>query len=298
MFDDGRSRSKVNWHEIPTLKAPILVAGFRGWADAASVSSDTLQFLMDMLKPQTAATISDEPFVHYTTDRPIAQVENGIIHELETMITELFYWINVDGDHDLLLLLAREPNLNWLTYADGVVDIIRRFNIFRLYTVGGVQDTISHSGPVAVSVVGSSPSVVTEVVALEQGIRAAEYYGPVSIHSYLIRACAEAAMEAVSLWGHVPAYLQKSPRVVAKIVSILNKAVGMNCSIEILKQKSLELDRKINEALAKDPDLKHLVEHMEENNYTGASLEGDDKVISMNDFLRRDPRKAPEPQGG
>ncbi|MGB6067860.1 MAG: PAC2 family protein [Desulfomonilaceae bacterium] len=298
MFDDGRSGSQVNWHEIPTLKAPIMVAGFRGWADAASVSSDTLQFLIDMLKPQTAATISDELFVHYTTDRPIAQVEDGIIHELEPMITELFYWINVDGDHDLILLLAREPHFNWPTYTDGLLDIIRELNIFRLYTVGGVQDTILHSGPVVVSVVGSTPAAVKGAVALEPGIRAAEYYGPVSIHSYLIRACAGEATEAVSLWGHVPAYLQKSPRVVAKIVSILNKAVGMHCSVESLTQKSIELDRQINEALAKDPDLKRLVENMEEISPSGISPVGDDKVIRMNDFLRRDPRKAPEPQGG
>ena len=83
----------------------------------------------------------------------------------------------------------------------------------------------------------------------------------------------------------------------AKLVSILNKAVGMHCSVKSLNQKSIELDRKINEALARDPDLKHLVETIEGKDNPKTSLPGDDKVIRMNDFLRRDPRKDPEPQG-
>lgn len=297
MYDNDQSWSGVDWHEMPELKAPIMVAGFRGWSDAGNVSSGTLQYLIETLQPKTAATISDEPFVHYTAERPVAQIEDGIIHELEPMVTELSYWTNTEGDHDLVFLMAREPNLNWMCYANGVLDIVRRLNIQRFYTIGGVQDTISHSGPVLVTVVGSTLTAVAEILELEQGIRAAEYYGPVSIHSYLIRACAEAAVEAVSLWGHVPAYLQKSPRVVAKLVSILNKAVGMQCSVQSLNQKSIELDRKINEALSRDPDLKHLVETIEGKDNPKTSLPGDDKVIRMNDFLRRDPRKDPEPQG-
>ena len=297
MFDNAQSWSGVDWHKIPQLKAPIMVAGFRGWSDAGGVSSGTLQFLIETLQPKTGANISDEAFVHYTAERPVAQIEDGIIHELEPMIIELTYWSNIEGDHDLVFLLAREPDFNWRGYANGLLDVMRKLNIQRFYTIGGVQDTISHSGPVLISVVGSTPTVVAGTIELEHGIRAAAYQGPVSIHSYLIRACSEASVEAVSLWGHVPAYLQKSPRVVAKLVSILNKAVGMHCSVKPLNQKSIELDRKINEALARDPDLKHLVETIEGKDNPKTSVPGDDKVIRMNDFLRRDPRKDPDPQG-
>jgi proteasome assembly chaperone (PAC2) family protein len=297
MFENDQSWPGAEWHEIPELKAPVMVAGFRGWSDAGNVSSGTLQFLIETLQPKTAATISEEPFLHYTAERPVAQIEDGIIHELEPMITELTYWTNAEGDHDLVFLMAREPNFNWLCYAKSVLDVVRRLNIQRFYTIGGVQDTISHSAPVLVTVVGSTATAVAEVMELEEGVRAAEYYGPVSIHSYLIRACAEAAVEAVSLWGHVPAYLQKSPRVMAKLVSILNKAVGMHCPVQSLNQKSIELDRKINEALSRDPDLKHLVETIEGKDNPKPSASGDDKVIRMNDFVRRDPRKDPEPQG-
>jgi hypothetical protein len=145
-----------------------------------------------------------------------------------------------------------------------------------------------------VSVVGSSLSVTADAAQLDPGIRRAEYQGPVSIHSCLVRTCAQAGTEAVSLWGHVPAYVQKSPRLVAKLVTILNRAVGMECPVDALKQKSIELDRKIDEALAKDPSLKQFVETLESQDGIDTSSPGDEKVIRLNQFLRRDPKKDPE----
>ncbi len=99
---------------------------------------------------------------------------------------------------------------------------------------------------------------------------------------------------AATLWGHVPAYLQRSPRVVYKLITILNKAVGMKCPVQILRQQSIELDRKISEALAKDPGLRQFVESIEEKRSQKEPSSSDDKIIHMNDFLRRDPKKDPE----
>jgi len=48
--------------------------------------------------------------------------------------------------------------------------------------------------------------------------------------------------------------------------TILNKAVGMNCPVQILRQQSIDLDRKINEAIARDPGLRQMVENVEDKN--------------------------------
>lgn len=294
MVDKGMSPSHLTWNKIPELKAPFLVMGFHGWSNAGNVSSDTLAYLIDALKPVIVATLCEEPFINYTIDRPVAQIEDGIIYDLEPMVSEFSYWINVDGEHDLLFFLGKEPHLGWREYSEMILDILRRLNIEMLYTIGGVQDTVSHSGPPLVTVVGSSPSAIAGTIKLDRGIKAAEYYGPVSIHSNLVKTCMDAGVQAVALWGHVPAYLQKSPRLVAKLISILGKAAGMHCSVEQLKQKSLELDRKINEALSRDPDLRQFVETIEEKENVRSTSSRDDNIIHLNDFLRRDSPSDPE----
>jgi proteasome assembly chaperone (PAC2) family protein len=286
-------RSHIEWDHVPELRKPVLVAGFHGWSDAGGVSSDTIEFLIEVLQPLEIASVSNEPFVNYTLDRPVAQIEDGIIHEMEPMTSGLYCWKNTDGGCDVILLLGKEPHHGWMTYSSVVLDIIQKLHVKQFFTIGGVQDTISHSAPPIVTVVGSTPSVVERALKLDVHVKPADYYGPVSIHSCLIKACMAAGIDALSLWGHVPAYLQKNPRVVSKLVSILGEAVGMHCSVDILVQKSIELDRKINEALAKDPNLKDLVERIEEKDTARSPSSAGDKVIRLNEFLRRDPHKDP-----
>jgi proteasome assembly chaperone (PAC2) family protein len=290
MYQDDAIGSPITWNSIPDLRDPLVVAGFHGWSNAGSVSSDTLEYLIDALKPRAFARLSDEPFINFTLERPIGQIEDGVIYDLESMTTDLLDWSNPDGDHDLILLLGREPHYNWPGYSRILLDAMVKLDVKRLYTLGGVQDTISHTAPPIVSVVGSSPYVIAEATRLDEGIRAAEYYGPVSIHSFLIQACTEAGIEGVSLWGHVPAYLQQSPRLVAKMIRILNNALGMRCPTEELTRKSVELDRKIHDALLRDPNLKKFVETVERQSDPTDRAGHDDKVIRLNDFLHRDPQ--------
>ena len=283
----------MQWDYVPELKEPFFVAGFHGWSDAGNVSSDTLQYLMEQLRPQTFASLSNEPFVNYGLDRPVGEIENGIIRHLEPMVTVLTFCSNPEGKHDLILFLGREPNYNWLLFAGTLLDAMQRLGVKRLYTLGGVQDTISHSAPPRISVIGSSASAVAASTDMEGNIQPADYYGPVSIHSFLVRTCIERKIEAISLWGHVPAYLQKNPRMIAQMVKIISEASGVECPTESLVKRSIELDRRIDEILAKDPNLKQFVESIEGK---GGSLPqgGADNVIRLNDFLRRDSHKDPQ----
>lgn len=291
MIEEAGFSTHITWVDEPSLKAPALVAGFEGWSNAGSVSSDSLEYLSDTLQAGVCARLSNEPFTNFTADRPIAHIQDGILSNLEPVETTFTWASNPDGEHDLVFLLGKEPSLNWDMYARLVISVMRRLGVRRLYTIGGVQDTISHADPVKVSVVGSSAGAVADAVALGEGIEPADYYGPVSIHTRLIKACVESGIEAVSLWGHVPAYLQNNPLVVAKLVSIVDKASGMDCPVEELVRKSIELERKIDEILAQDPSLKQFVESIERKNRSGTTSRGDEKVIRLNDFSRRHPSK-------
>lgn len=285
--------SAITWDYVPQLRNPLVVAGFHGWSNAGSVSSDTVEYLTDKLQPRPFARLNEEPFLDFTLERPVAQIEDGVIHELESMATDLLCWSRPDGEHDLVMLLGREPHFDWPGYSRILVDVMLRLDVRRLYTIGGVQDTVSHSASPIVSVVGSSPYVVAGAARLDAAVQAATYYGPVSIHSFLIRACMDVGIEGVSLWGHVPAYLQKSPRLVQKMVTILNNAVGMQCPTDDLSLKSIEMDRKIRDALSRDPNLKRLVETVERQNSADDRTGNDDKVIRMDDFLHRDSQDDP-----
>ncbi len=281
------SASHLSWDHKPELNEPYAVAGFHGWSNAGNVSSDTLEHLIAAVEPRVFATISHEPFVNYTLDRPIAEIENGLIHEIEPAYTELLYWKNPQGPHDVVFLLAKEPHYGWLGYSQIMLDVMTELGVKRLYTVGGVQDSISHTAPLLISVVASSPAMIAETVRPEFGLRAAEYYGPISIHSQLVKMCGEGGIEGISYWGHVPAYLQQNPRLVARLITLLNETIGMRCPVQPLRQKALELDRRLHEALLKDPNLRRFVETAEPEVASDEESTDSEKVIRLNDFQHR-----------
>ncbi len=286
--------SYLEWKTVPDLKDPIMIVGFFGWSNAGCVAGDTLAHIDEVLSTNIIATLSDEPFINFTLERPTAEIRDGIIQHVAPMESELRSAVNPEADSDLILLLGKEPHFNWLTYAQVLVDAMLRLKVKKLITIGGVQDTISHSGQPLISVLGSSTRVVEEMGELESGIQAANYQGPISVHTTLVMAGMEAGIPTVSLWAHVPAYLHKNPRQVARIVNILNKCAGMSCPVDILMKQSIELDRKIDEALGRDPHLKEFVETIEGRNEPPSSAGREEKIIRLNDFLRREPHKDPE----
>jgi proteasome assembly chaperone (PAC2) family protein len=294
MTEDYSQHPLVKWRQVPELREPVVLAGFFGWSNAGNVSSDTIEYLVKVLEPRVFASISDEPFANYTLDRPVARIEDGIIYDMEPMVTDVGCRSNPEWDHDIIVFLGREPHVGWPAYCDVLLNVWHRLGVKKVCTLGGVQDTVSHSEPSVVSVVASSPTLVAEMCRLDSGIRAADYCGPVSIHTYLLEACRQSGIEAVGLWAHAPAYLHKNPRLVAKMVSIVNRITGMELPVDILKQKSIELDRKINEAIARDPNLKRFVESVEQKDDPDVSASVDEKVIRLDDFLRRESHKDPE----
>jgi len=284
--------ASIHWEDhVRELRDPLLIIGFQGWSDAGAVSSDTLHYLTEVLQPKRLATISCEPFLNYTLDRPIAQIEDGIIHDMESLVIEIGGWENPNGLHDIVLMLGKEPHHAWLTFSAIVAEVMDRLRIQQLYTVGGVQDSVSHKAFPTVSVVGSSPEAVDRAMQLDDTILAADYHGPISIHSCLIKKCMEVGVQAISFWGHTPTYIQKNPRLVARLVTLLGEAAGFRFPVEVLQHKAAELDRKISDALARDPDLRQLVEAVEEKHRSRRAPVGDDNIIRLDDFVRRDPQR-------
>jgi predicted ATP-grasp superfamily ATP-dependent carboligase len=241
------------------------------------------------------AYLNHEPFMIQSLERPVAHIENGLVNSVDSMNTSLMFWVNPQGPPDLVLMLAHEPHCNWISYGDVVAQAMFKLSAGHLITIGGVQDSISHSARTTISVVCSSEATLEQQLHNAPTLNPADYNGPISIHTILLTACSKIGVESTGLWAHVPAYLQKNPRQVAQMVSILNQSIGMNCAIEDLKRESIELDRRIDEALAMDPNLREFVETIENKEQTQeAPVSGAEKIIRLNDFLRRDPQRDPD----
>ncbi len=284
--------STLTWERAPKLRKPVFVVGYHGWSDAGSVASDTLTHIIQTLRPMTLARLDHEPFMVFSLERPTATIENGLLSSVESLSASLEFWINPEGPQDLVLMLAHEPHCNWMTYGSAIAEAMSKIGAAHVITIGGVQDTISHSSSAVISVVCSSTETLASQLGRDAALNPADYKGPISIHTIILSACKKVGIESTGLWAHVPAYLQKNPRQVARLIKILNNFVGMNCETEDLNRESIELDRRIEEALSLDSNLREFVESIEGKEQRKQSDgEGADNIIRLNDFLRREPQK-------
>ena len=108
----------INIKELPELKNAILIAGFDGWGNALDLSRAMASYLIRKLEAKYFARINPDLFYRYDENRPIANIEHGILKSV-SLPNGSFYAVRTGSDEsDLVILKASEPNLRWLNFAD------------------------------------------------------------------------------------------------------------------------------------------------------------------------------------
>src|SRR5215472_6947412 len=112
------TRDLLRFHQHPSLHEATLVLGFDGWMDGGSVSTGTVQRLVDLLAAPPLADIEPDSFYLYNFPgpmelaalfRPNIEIEDGLIKSID-MPSARF---SVHEAANLILFLGKEPNLRW-----------------------------------------------------------------------------------------------------------------------------------------------------------------------------------------
>ena len=109
--------------EPPQLIAPYIMVGMKGWLNAGEISTGSIDYLRRKLGARKFAYIETQGFYIYQipslspelTMRPYAQIKDGLVMKLDIPQNDFFFWKS-GSDHDLILFLGVEPNLDWAEY--------------------------------------------------------------------------------------------------------------------------------------------------------------------------------------
>ena len=104
-----------------------LVLAFNGWMDGGSVSTGTVERLVELFNATESAAIDPEPFYLYNFPgsmelssliRPHIEVVEGIVESVQ-MPSNQFYF---NADAKLVLFLGKEPNLRWQEFGNAIFE--------------------------------------------------------------------------------------------------------------------------------------------------------------------------------
>ena len=283
--------TSIEISESPDLKNPYLVVGFEGWPDAGEVSTETVKYLIKELEARPFARFSQDTFHLYPSSRPMVNIEEGRLIEVEMPLNEFYFWKNPEGDRDLVLFQGIEPYTNWVSYAQTIFDFCEDLRIQWIITLGGTRDHIMHDHE-KVTAIGSDETSLARMKTL--GLEEVNYQGPASIHSLLLAEAKKRNIHSISLWGHVPIYIQGANfRACAMMVKILSSLLDTRIDTAELDRIWERVRGKMEGLIEGNKELREYLEKIskeEKKRSAPQPLHGNQdfkgKIIRLDEFLK------------
>lgn len=264
----------VNIQEIPQAAEMVMIAGWRQWADAGSISSGLPEYLIELTEAKLIGEMNSDsyylfqlPATHHLL-RPLVRFEDGYQKFLEVRRNEFYYAGN--AEKGLILFIGDEPHMNIDRYSKAFYEAARQLGVKRIASLGGVYGPVPYDKDREISCIYSLPFMKDELSPF--AVRFSDYEGGASIGSYLIGQAQDKDIPFVAMYGFVPNYdfsqidesgqeirIENDYKAWHDIMRRLNRYFDLNLNLLDLETKSEELfatiERQIESLSAKTPDL-------------------------------------------
>jgi proteasome assembly chaperone (PAC2) family protein len=287
---------------LPELVAPIMVAAFEGWNDAADAASNAVKHLADQFEATYFAALDAEEYYDFQVNRPIVSghgVDRAMLWPTTRLSVVRMPEPPAGGQrHDLVLVHGIEPNMRWRGFCEELLDLASNLGVELVVVLGALLADVPHSRPVPVN--GTSND---EDVRQGYGLEEPTYEGPSGIVGVLQEACQMLDMPALSFWAAVPHYVAQAPcpkatlALLRRIEDVLDVPVPMG----ELPESAQAWENSVDELAAEDNEVAEYVRSLEQAKDTAELPEASGEAIAreFERYLRRrDRRTGDDPRGG
>lgn len=259
--------------EPPPLRAPVLVATFSGWNDAANAASTALGAIGSALDTELVARIDPEEFFDFQANRPTIEITDGLMESIEWPDNLLVSATSTDSERDLLLISGTEPSMRWRTFCNAVVDVAERCGVEDVVTFGSLIADVAHTRPVPITGLASDPAMASQM-----GFEEVDYEGPTGVLGVFHAVCRDRGMRTASMWAAIPHYAAAVPNPKAGLALLrrLEGMVGIAVEAEELEQAAKSFETQVTQAVEANPEIKELVERLEEEQDEVAQFSAED----------------------
>lgn len=264
--------------------APLLVAAFRGWNDAADSASDAVAHLVESWAAVPVAELDPEPYYDFQVNRPEAVVADDGTRELVWPGTRVLR-AQVHG-RTVLLVDGTEPSTRWRTFCAEILQVAAAHGVQRVLTLAALLTDVPHTRPIPVSVTTQDPAS-----AERWGLEVSSYEGPTGIVGVLQHEAARLGLGGVSLWAAVPHYVAQppNPKATLALLGKLEDLSGLSSPVTELREEADAWQRGVDELASDDEEIAEYVTQLEEARDTADLPEASGEAIAreFEKYLRR-----------
>lgn len=254
-------------HAEPKMVDATLLLALGGWMDGGMVSTGTVRHFMNDHATVEVAEIDPEGFYIDSFPgsmelaalfRPHVQTVAGLVEQLEWP-SNVFY---ADPNARMAYFVGREPNLNWVKFADCVLDVALRIGVSRIIFIGSFGGAVPHTREPRLY--GSVSDQHLLPLLKKHRLKPSDYEGPASFATYLLTRSRRHGIEMLSIVAEIPGYLEGiNPLSIEAVTRRLAAILEIGVNLDVLRGTSNEWEQQVTEAVEKDEDLAQTVQKLE-----------------------------------
>lgn len=282
----------LKWFTVPALRRPFLLMSFEGLFDAGGAATGALNQIRARSETTKIAEIEAEDFFNFAEQRPIVRV-NDRVRSIDWPSTSV-YACKTDGPRDLVVMTGIEPHLRWSSFADQIVDVVRRSGAELAITVGAMVSMVPHSRTFGVTGSAADPTLAGRL-----GLDRPSYQGPTGVVGVINERLDAKGMAVMSLRVDVPHYVPAAPnpKAAQALLRRLQQTTAVPTGYEALDSEAQDWVRRVDAAVASDIESQSYVERLEQQVDSNPEMlpSGDDLAAELEAFLRD---RTAETEGG
>ena len=127
--------------ELKELHRPVLILALDGWIDSSGIARGVKESLLSKAQSQTIVKFDTDKLLDHRARRPILNLNNGVVENLEWPSIELLHIEGLEGP-DTCLLHGPEPDHEWKNFSQAITNICHDLDISLclLYTSPSPRD--------------------------------------------------------------------------------------------------------------------------------------------------------------
>lgn len=285
--------------EVPELAAgdflPMVVA-LDGFLDAGSAGALACRHLGSTGTSSTegagvvVATFDVDQLHDYRARRPPITFARDHYegYEAPRLVVRL---LNDTGGSPYLLLHGSEPDIRWEAFCRAVLEVVERFAVSRVVSIGSVPMAVPHTRPIAITHHANNPDLLTGSSPWRGELRV-----PSSVQALLEVRLGEWGHDAQGFVAHVPHYLAQLEYPPASMALLEQVEVAAHLTIDLtaLRELGEEREEEIGRYLAANTEVAEVVAALEQQYDTfaraeeeGSSLLADDEPLPTGEEIGR-----------
>jgi hypothetical protein len=274
----------ITLHEPPEpLVAPVLLAAFDGWIDAAGASTTAANAIAD--GSDTLATFADDLLFDYRSRRPVLDIVDGVLTELSWPALSIRR-ARIDR-RDVLVFTGPEPDFRWRELGSDLLEALLRLGVLEWVSIGSIPAAVPHTRPVPILATASKQGLLRDDV--QQGPEGLLRV-PSAALSTLEMAATEGGVPAVGFYAQVPHYVG-GPFAAASIALLehVGRHLGVDLPLGDLPSEAMTQRQRLDAAVEADEDSRAYVARLETAVDDQTLPSGDDLASEIERFLRSQP---------